>query len=91
MVYKLVVVTRPLKNPDDAQDFIVEFRDLVVFRNCKLIAYSEDGPQPFAAPLKGYKKGHRFTFLIDKMSEANLSLFMRFLNKNYLSASAARI
>lgn len=91
MIYKVMVVTRPLRNPDDAQDFLVEFRDLAVSRSCKLIACSDNGPQPLAAPLKGYKKGHRFTFLIDKISEANLSLFMKFLNNNYLSASAARM
>lgn len=91
MVYKIVVVTRPLKNKADAQDFLTEFKDLAIFRRCKVIAHSEDGPQPFAVPLKGYKNGHRFTFLIDKISEANLSLFIKFLNDNYLSASAARM
>lgn len=91
MVYKIVVVTRPLRNNADAQDFLTEFEDLAIFRKCKVIAHSEDGPQPFAAPLKGYKSGHRFTFLVDKISEANLSLFLKFLNNNYLSASAARI
>ena len=91
MVYKIVVVTRPLKNKADAQDFLIEFKDLAIFRKCKVIDHSEDGPQPLAVPLKGYKSGHRFTFLVDKISEANLSLFIKFLNDNYLSASAARM
>lgn len=91
MVYKIVVVTRPLRNNADAQDFLTEFEDLAIFRKYKVIAHSEDGPQPFAASLKGYKSGHRFTFLVDRISEANLSLFLKFLNDNYLSASAARM
>ena len=91
MAYKIVVITRPLRNKKDGQDLLVEFRYLAMFRNCKLIAYAEDGPQPFVVPLKGYKSGHHFTFVIDRISEANLSLFMKFLNKNYLSASAARM
>lgn len=91
MKYKITLITPPFPTKRIPKQTVKDFEDIIIFSGCRLKVWSDDGPNPFVCPLKGYSKGHKFTLVCDHISEVQLEKIMKKLNSRYLIASAIKI